>query len=59
MGLNGQNWVIKDTPFDHLTKQNFKQTIRDMGAFNFLSSSSGILSNEERTASSRIGRGKL
>lgn len=40
--LNGNNWVIKDTPFDHLTKLNFKQTIREMNIFNVLKERNGL-----------------
>ena len=51
--------MIEDTPFDHLTKQNFKQTIREMGAFNFINFENGILPNGLKTSNSRVGRGGL
>jgi len=28
--LSGNNWVIKDKQFDHLTKINFKKTIKEL-----------------------------
>ena len=32
--LSGNNCVIKDTQFDHLTKVNFKNTLRQIAASN-------------------------
>ncbi|CAI2384472.1 unnamed protein product [Moneuplotes crassus] len=32
LGISGQNCVINDTPFDHITKQNFKQAVREIGS---------------------------
>ena len=57
--LNGSNWLIKDTPFDHMTKLNFKKTLRQMGAFSFVNGESNAYSSITKTANARLGRSKI
>ncbi|CAI2364960.1 unnamed protein product [Moneuplotes crassus] len=53
-GVSGQNCVINDTPFDHMTKQNFKQTIREMGAINFVNSRLNTFHRSGRRTHSKV-----
>jgi hypothetical protein len=50
--------VIKDTPYDHLTKLNFRQTIQEMNIFNFIKDRNGFMSNNNLglTPESKSGR---
>lgn len=59
LDLSGNNWVIKDTAYDHMTKLNFKKTIQQMGAFNLLRDGSGLFSDGSKTSSFKTGRSEL
>lgn len=56
--LSGNNWVINDTKFDHMTKINFKNTLRQI-AMNQSFPLKGFGSFQNRASTSSVYESKM